>query len=239
MKILDLTFSSAVDNLSCDEALLDDSESSDGPEILRFWEPKKYFIVLGYSNAWKKEVVLPAKEAEVIPIYRRCSGGGTVLQGPGCLNYSLILKIDEDGASRNIRRTNDYVMQRHRAALESLLGKKVAVQGHTDLTLGDLKFSGNSQRRKRKRLLFHGTFLLGFDLSRINRWLAIPEKQPSYRRNRPHDAFVTNLNIPSGAVKKALQILWDAKEPLENIPHGKIEHLSKERYSQDEWNLKL
>ena len=183
MKILDLTFSSAADNLACDEALLDASETSDGTEILRFWEPKKYFIVLGYSNAWKKEVLFPEKKAA--PVFRRCSGGGTVLQGPGYLNYSLVLKIDGNGASRDIRATNEYVMQRHRVALEKLTGKKVAVQGHTDLTLGTLKFSGNSQRRKRKYLLFHGTFLLDFDLSRIDRCLAIPEKQPAYRQNRP------------------------------------------------------
>ena len=234
MKILDLTFSSEADNLSCDEALLDHSESAGGAEVLRFWEPKKYFVVLGYSNAWKDEVLQPKT-----PVFRRCSGGGTVLQGPGCLNYSLILKIDENGASRNIRATNEYVMQRHRAALEKLAGRPVAVQGHTDLTLDALKFSGNSQRRKRKRLLFHGTFLLDFDLARLDRVLTVPQKQPAYRQNRAHSSFVTNLRLPAARVKKALAELWGAKEALNAVPRDGIRALSKERYSQDEWNLKF
>ena len=237
MKILDLTFSSAADDLACDEALLDGAEASGGPEVLRFWEPKKYFVVLGYSNAWKTEVLSPEKRA--VPVYRRCSGGGTVLQGPGCLNYSLVLKIDGDGASRDIRATNEYVMHRHRAALAKLTGKKVAVQGHTDLTLGELKFSGNSQRRKRKYLLFHGTFLLDFDLARIDRWLAIPEKQPTYRQNRPHSSFVINLGIPAGRIKRSLETAWGAKSALKTVPRDGIRKLSGEKYSRDEWNLKF
>ncbi len=239
MKILDLTFSSPADNLSCDEALLDESEASDSGETLRFWEPQKYFVVLGYSNAWKKEVLPEAQKSKVVPIFRRSSGGGAVLQGPGCLNYSLILKIKENGTYRSIRDTNEYVMQHHREALETLTGKKIAVQGHTDLTIGALKFSGNSQRRKRKWLLFHGTFLLDFDLARIDRWLSIPEKQPAYRQNRRHSSFVTNLNIPAARVKQALKEIWDAKETFENVPHGQIKQLSKERYLKNEWNLKF
>ncbi len=239
MKILDLTFLSPADNLACDEALLDDSEATDGEEILRFWEPRKYFIVLGYSNAWKEEVSLPAQKSKTVPIFRRCSGGGTVLQGPGCLNYSLILKISQNGASGNIRATNKYVMERHRQALETLTGKKVAVQGHTDLTIRELKFSGNSQRRKQKRLLFHGTFLLDFDLLRLDRCLHVPVKQPAYRQNRNHSSFVTNLQIPSGSLKKTLGSLWNAKEPLQTVPHDKIKQLSKERYLRQKWNKKL
>ena len=239
MKILDLTFFSPADNLSCDEALLDESEMADGEEILRFWEPQKYFVVLGFSNAWKEELLPSAQQSKTVPIFRRCSGGGAVLQGPGCLNYSLILKIKESDASRNIRATNEYVMERHRGALEALTGKKIAVQGHTDLTLGGLKFSGNSQRRKRKRLLFHGTFLLSFDLSRMNGLLSIPEKQPAYRQNRNHSSFITNLGISAIRVKKAIKKIWDVKNPLETIPQNRIKQLSKERYSKKEWNFKF
>ena len=239
MKILDLTFLSSADNLACDEALLDEAEATDGEEILRFWEPKKYFIVLGYSNAWKEEVLLTAQKSKAIPIFRRCSGGGTVLQGPGCLNYSLILKISQNDSWCNITKTNKYVMEKHRQALETLTQKKVAVQGHTDLTIQSLKFSGNSQRRKQKWLLFHGTFLLNFNLSQITRCLQIPLKQPLYRNNRPHLSFVTNLRIPSDALKKTLSCLWNATHPLQNIPHDKIKHLSNERYSRQLWIKKF
>ena len=234
MKILDLSFSSPAHDLACDEALLDESEIADGAEMLRFWEPKKYFAVLGYSNGWKEEV-----KNGSLPIYRRCSGGGTVLQGPGCLNYSLILKIKPGKESDGIRSTNEFLMQRHRGALEKLLNKEVRVQGHTDLTLGTLKFSGNSQRRKRKRLLFHGTFLLDFDLSQIEKTLHIPLKQPAYRQNRTHRSFVTNLDVPATKIKQALAKAWDAKTKFGKVPEEKIEELVRERYSKDDWNLKF
>ncbi len=239
MKILDLTFSSPADNLSCDEVLLEEAETGNGPEILRFWEPKKYFIVLGYSNAWEKEVRSEALKSKSVPVFRRSSGGGTVLQGPGCLNYSLILNIKENGDCRNIRATNEHVMERHRAAIETLTGKKIRVQGHTDLTFNDLKFSGNAQRRKRKYLLFHGTFLLDFGLSRIDAWLCLPEKQPTYRKNRNHSSFLTNLGISPANVKKTLEKTWNAKGVLDPIPRGKIKQLTEERYNKDEWNLKF
>ena len=61
-------------------------------------------------------------------------------------------------------------MERNLAAIELAIGSRpsaIQVQGHTDLTVDGLKFSGNSQRRRRKFLLFHGTFLLKFDLTLV------------------------------------------------------------------------
>ena len=59
--------------------------------MLRFWEPNKPFVVVGYANQAAREVDLEACRKLGIPVFRRCTGGGTVLQGPGCLNYSLDL----------------------------------------------------------------------------------------------------------------------------------------------------
>ena len=235
MKILDLSFSTPAEDLACDEALLDESEAFGTFQILRFWQPKEYFVVLGYSSEWKKEV----SDGVRLPVLRRCSGGGTVLQGPGCLNYSLLLRIKPGGTNHDIHSTNAYVMGQNRKALEMLLNKEVRVQGHTDLTLGPLKFSGNSQRRRRKYLLFHGTFLLHFDLKKMDTALKMPEKQPAYRHNRPHSSFVTNLNIAPEKVKKALAEAWHANGKLDGAPENRIEKLVKEKYSQEDWNLKF
>ena len=238
MKILDHSFTTPEENLACDEALLNESEASGGTEVLRFWTSRSYFAVLGYSNAWKEEVISRA----TVPVLRRCSGGGTVLQGPGCLNYSLVLKIPEDKSGsplQGIVSTNRYVMEKNRAALETLLGKTVRVQGHTDLTLEDRKFSGNSQRRLKKRLLFHGTFLLDFDLARIGRVLKAPPKQPAYRGGRAHGAFVVNLEASPEKIKHALAGAWHAEKKLEEPPLERIRTLTAERYSKNEWNFKL
>src|SRR6185295_2111738 len=138
MKSLDLTLPSPAENLACDEALLDFFEENGGDGALRFWEPQSHFVVVGYANHVAKEANVPVCEAAGIPILRRCSGGGTVLQGPGCLNYSLIAKIDEAGPLQNITSANRFIMERNRAALESKIQNQkshIEVRGHTDLAL--------------------------------------------------------------------------------------------------------
>ena len=116
MRHLDLTLASPAENLACDEVLLDWCESGEGAECLRFWESPEPFVVVGYANKVASEVNVVACEARKIPILRRCSGGGTVVQGRGCLNYSLVLPITKDGPLHSIAVANQFIMRRNRAA---------------------------------------------------------------------------------------------------------------------------
>jgi lipoate-protein ligase A len=247
MKLLDLTLPWPVENLAGDEALLDAAEAGAGDEVLRFWESREFFVVVGYANKVAAEVNVAACETHGIPILRRCSGGGTVLQGPGCLNYTLVLRITADGPLHSIGIANQFIMRQNRAALQSLFsrpqtpdsGPQIAVRGHTDLTVGDRKFSGNSQRRRRHFLLFHGTFLLNFDLALVSELLPMPSKQPDYREHRTHDRFLTNLNVSADKVKLAMRQAWQAEEPLKKPPLEKITALAREKYATREWNFKF
>jgi len=246
MKYIDLTLGTPAENLACDEALLNMCEEGLEGEILRFWEPKEVFVVVGYANQTAREVNLEACRAGNVPIYRRCSGGGTVLQGLGCLNYTLILQIggnqqipEVSQALSSITSTNRFILERHRAALEPLLKKAVAIQGHTDMEMGGVKFSGNAQRRQRRCLIFHGTFLLEFDIAQVGKYLRMPSKQPDYRRNRSHSDFLTNLNLSPAEVKTALRNIWSANEVFNNVPTGEIGELVRKKYSTEAWNLKF
>jgi len=217
--------------------LLDACEESGGPQALRFWESRDYFVVVGYANRISREAALDACSRENVPVLRRCSGGGTVLQGPGCLNYSLVLRFDETGPLRGIGETNTYIMGRHRDALRQALGLPVEVRGITDLAIDGCKFSGNAQRRKRRALLFHGTFLFNFDLDRIGRLLNMPSLEPDYRQARSHRAFVRNLNVPASVIKTALQNAWNASTVLASPPS--FQELLRTKYSRTEWNGKF
>jgi lipoate-protein ligase A len=237
MNCLDLTLPTPAANLACDEALLDACEEQAGGEVLRFWEPREYFVVVGYSNHVSHEVNKAACKRKKVGVYRRCSGGGTVLQGPGCLNYSLILKIDGDKSLHTITAANRHIMGRHKDALGSILGRPVQVRGHTDLALDELKFSGNAQRRKRRALIFHGTFLLSFNIAMIEEFLPMPPRQPEYRQGRSHRQFLTNIAASAYAVKKMLQKIWSAEKALDVAPD--CGRMVAEKYSRDEWNLKF
>ena len=239
MKYLDLTLSSPAGNLACDEVLLNRAETGQSGDLLRFWEPKQPFVVLGYANQAEREVNLPACRELGIGVYRRCSGGGTVLQGPGSLDYTLVLGLENHPELGTITGANRFIMECNRSAMEKVLGRPVQIEGHTDLAIGEFKISGNAQRRKRRYLLFHGTFLLEFDLDLIERVLRPPSKEPPYRRGRKHAAFVTNAQIPAKQVKAALCAEWGAETVGEVPPMGEIDQLVVDKYVRDDWNLRF
>ncbi len=239
MQHCDLTLPTPEANLACDEALLDCCEEGGANELLRCWEPKSYFIVVGYANQAATEVDLDYCQREGLPVLRRCSGGGTILQGPGCLNYTLVLRITEGSPLATIHDTNAFVLERHRTMVSQLVGGKVERQGDTDLSVGGLKFSGNAQRRRKHCLLFHGTFLLNVDIEMVERALPMPSRQPGYRLNRSHTDFLVNLKLPPATLKSALVEAWQAAERFEQIPGKEIEILAREKYRLDEWNRKF
>lgn len=238
MKYIELNLPTPAANLAADEVLLDACEADLVPELLRFWEPQEPFVVIGYANQAAREVNLDACKTSNIPVYRRCTGGGTVLQGAGCLNYSLFLKIEDSPAVRTISETNKYILDRHQAALQPLVKSVVAIQGCSDLTLNNLKFSGNAQRRKRRFLIFHGTFLLHFNIPLIEKFLRMPSKQPDYRQERGHGEFVTNLELSAETVKAALREIWSANVRVENLPLTQLTEVTQ-KYTTDEWNFKF
>ncbi len=205
--MLDAT-GSTQDHLDQDNAnltALDQNPNQGG--ILRFWESDTYCVVLGRSGSIEDDVYASRCDTDSVPVIRRSSGGGTVLQGPGCLSYSLIMPIQAHGAFKTIGSTNTFIMQTMADSFRTDLST-VSVQGHTDLTIGMNKFSGNAQRRLRHALLFHGTILYDFDLDKISYYLKQPPKQPEYRNNRPHGNFIVNCKLSRNQICDCLTHAW-------------------------------
>jgi lipoate-protein ligase A len=237
---LDLPLITPSEQLACDEAMLDYAEETDHPGFLRFFEARDHFVVLGYGKKAAEEVFEQACLARGIPILRRCSGGGTVVQGPGCFNFSLVLPIDSKSGLETIAGSNRLIMAANRDTLAGLLGRTVEIQGVSDLTIDGIKFSGNAQRRKKRCLLFHGSFLLNFDLNLISELLRPPARQPEYRANREHGAFLRNIGLDQTVVGNAIAASWNA------IPRAGVDveqrireltiELARAKYSTDEWN---
>jgi len=223
--------------LALDEAALDHVEEHGGPGLMWFWESDKHWIVVGYGQSIAREVHLEPCRRDGVGIYRRCSGGGTVVQGPGCLNYGLALPLEADPELGSIPGANRWIMERQQRAMATLLHGIVTVEGHTDLALDGRKFSGNAQRRKRRALLFHGTFLCQFDLSHIARWLAFPSAQPGYRSSRDHLEFVTNIGLAAEPIRNALGNEWRGLvTELPGDVHARIPTLLEIRYARRDWH---
>ena len=245
MKLLDLTLDTPAANLALDDALLEQAEHGvveqgvikhgvikhdEAGEVLRLWESADDFVVLGRSSELR-EVNQQACQQEDIDIYRRSSGGGVVVVGPGCLMVSIVLSLDRfptasEGGLLDIDRAHQFVLDRTAVAVRqalaaSLLQDSATIQqsGTSDLVIccdgrEPLKFSGNSMRVKRRHLLYHGTILYDYDLTKIARWLATPKRMPEYREERTHERFVTNLTTQRESLVAALTQQWEAEEPL-------------------------
>lgn len=147
-------------------------------------------LVLGKSLNLKDEVY-PHKGPTV---FRRISGGGTVLHTKGNLNYALFLSLTDFPEFMNV--TSSY--QKILAALSNAFARPVLHRGLSDLAIycrgEEKKFSGNAQCRKRGWLLHHGTLLYRKEaLRRIPYYLKPPPKEPDYRRGRKHRDFMASV----------------------------------------------
>jgi lipoate---protein ligase len=206
MVLRDISFPDPVDNISFDEVLLELAEQGRSGEILRMWESQQYFIVLGRNGVAEDDANLEHAARDGVVVLRRCSGGGTVLQGPGCLNFTLILQQEGNPALTDIRRSYQFILEKIIRVLQEI-GISSQYRPISDLVTGgkEQKFSGNAQRRRRKFLLHHGTILYHFDIQLLERYLKIPKQMPEYRRARPHQDFLVNIPVARESFCRVMQ----------------------------------
>ena len=240
LRYLDLTLPSVVENLALDEALLEDAEAG-GPEVLRFWEWPTPAVVLGAGSRVADDVHVEACDADGVPITRRSSGGGTVLLNAGCLLFSLVLRFERNPALGDLHASYRFILGRIAEAISGSplpLGEGrnvVALEGTSDLAMGERKFSGNAQQRKRTHLLHHGSLLYAFDFALLERYLKLPARRPAYRRDRSHVEFLMNLPFPVMSLKARFRDVWAPMGSLEAWPKERVQRLVQEKYLQRDW----
>jgi lipoate-protein ligase A len=237
MRLFDLTLATPEENLALDEALLDEAEASAEPrEALRLWESPEPLVVLGRSSLSALEVNLSGCQAQGIPVLRRTSGGAAIVAGRGCLMYAVVLSYELRPHLRALDAAHRFVLDTTLDALRPLIDG-LRCQGTSDLTLGDAKVSGNSVRCKRRSFLYHGTLLYDFHLPLVDACLRMPPRQPAYRNDRAHQAFIANLPVSGPALRNALVAAWRADPTQLDWPRQRVDDLVATRYSQADWNF--
>jgi len=122
MQHLELTLPTPAENLALDEALLEWGEEEPSQrEVLRLWESPEPMVVVGRSSRVQKEVNESTCSERRIPILRRSSGGATVVAGPGCLMYALVLSLEARSELKDIGRAHAFILGRLVSSLGSLL----------------------------------------------------------------------------------------------------------------------
>lgn len=264
------TLSTAEENLAFDEALVETAdrlqiEESDADEsaitsgcaneMLRVWQLESPCVVLGRGSKWAEEVNELACERDGVPVLRRASGGASIVAGPGCLMYSVLISYRSRPAWRALDVAHEQVMSRICEAVQRTvdtfqLQLKIAIQGTCDLTTNERKFSGNALRCKRNWMLYHGTILVSMPLEWLPLYLLEPPRQPDYREKREHNAFVTNLldaaissnaTAFQGELVRQFALVWNATQPWDSCPwrdetDADAKRLLTERYSNPQWH---
>ncbi|MCC9599135.1 lipoate--protein ligase family protein [Stieleria sp. JC731] len=222
--------------LAIDEASLVAAEAGELGPSFRTWELNSPTVILGRSSKINLETDREFCRQEGIGIFRRCSGGASIVAGPGCMMYSVVLSLDEHPQAAKIDQAHQIVMSRVHAAVARQLAD-VSLQGTCDLTFGDRKFSGNALRVGRRHLLYHGTILYAADVALLQRCLEFAPRQPDYRAGRNHGAFVTNVAIDPAQLDADLAKEFEVVGEVDaDQLSTTIDRLVSERYGEVAWH---
>lgn len=238
---LDVDLGDVAANLALDEALLDAAhDGTHAHPIVRTWTARTPTVVLGSSSRIAAEVDLEACAALGVELVRRPSGGLTVLLGPGCLMWSVV--VPHPHGPPPVDALHAAMLDPLAAALRAA-GRPVERRGTSDLALVagpvDRKVSGNALRVRRAAVLYHGTLLDAADLEVMSRVLRHPPREPGYRAGRRHADFLANLHLGHDRLVALVRSAHGADAAAADWPRERATALLAERYARDAWTRRL
>ncbi|MDH5654386.1 MAG: lipoate--protein ligase family protein [Spirochaetia bacterium] len=205
-------------------------------------------FISGFQTSMKKAIW--QKEPSLC---RRASGGGTVIHGPGNINFSIFISLKQFPELFDLKKSYIEILNLVKTALQAQ-DVNCKMQGLSDLVFeeGDLekKISGNAQFRKKGFLAHHGTLITRKNLIHsVSESLLHPPREPDYRNGRSHESFLGSLpegfditsfySILSSEFRKMLKT--DESEKINSSDRKNIyciaRNLVKDVYSRKEWIL--
>ena len=169
-------------NLATEEFLL--NNKSEDCFYLYINDPS--IIVGKHQNSLAEINVDYVKENDIIVI-RRLSGGGAVFHDPGNLNFTFIMKEEED-KSADFRKYTQPIID----VLQSL-DVDAIFEGRNDMTIKGKKFSGNAKCYYNDKVLQHGTLLFNSTLPNLSQALKINPLKYRDKAVKSISSRVTNI----------------------------------------------
>ena len=129
-----------------------------------------------------------------VPLFPR-----PLMRWTGDLYGGVVGTNDDTGVFRDLPNwrlhQDDYVVEtRSELASNDRDDRVDRVDERGDEPRSFLKVGGNAQSISKTRFVHHTSFLWDFDVATMKKYLAVPEKQPAYRENRAHEAFLAPLS---------------------------------------------
>jgi lipoate-protein ligase A len=239
-RLLNSEFADPYMNIAVEEAILIAVNEKLSPNTIRFWRNLNS-VVVGRNQSIKNTVNFDACKKLGVTIVRRFTGGGTVYQDHGNLNWSIFLYRSSPISPTII---SDVFKIFGKAVVKGLeiLGINANFQPPNLIQFNGKKISGLAAYAKPNAILCHGTLLISTNLDTLSEVLPLHKKsltkvtclQRELKQHLP-------ISLVKTAILQGLRESYGIKAKLGTLSEIEIEKakvLYKEKYGGSEWNFK-
>lgn len=224
-----------------DEAVLEAHSRGSVPDTLHFYVRSSPTVSVGYFQRAGESLDLDACRRLGVHVVRRGSGGSTIYTDQGQLIYGLVVRSDELPPTPE---ASFALVCGAVARAVSSFGVEARHRPVNDVEVGGRKVSGSAQLRRRGSVLQHGTILMDTDLAAMDAVLRGPGRRPSDRvatlaslLGRAPDMGEMKRRVRDEVGRTFGAAIEEGR--LTDAERADVERLVAERYSRDEWNLRL
>ncbi len=157
---------------------------------VKVWRPEQTCLVLGQSNHPETSLIVDSVVKDQIPVYKRPSGGETVILTNKMLVISVAFRVPTlQNPKPYFARVNNGII----SALEKQGVRGLNQKGISDIAIYEKKILGSSIYRTTQKMFYHAVLNISENIDTISRYISHPAKEPDYRQGRSHKEFVTSL----------------------------------------------
>ncbi|MBR6807487.1 MAG: lipoate--protein ligase [Clostridia bacterium] len=210
-----------------------------GEDVFMLWQPRPTIVVGSFQNI-HEEVDVAYAGKRGIDIVRRLSGGGTVYQDEGSVQFAFIEKREGDIDFRR------YLEPICTSLCE--LGIDAEINGRNDITVDGRKVSGNSQYRVAGKTVHHGTLLFSVDIDEMERATRLPDYKIASKGIKSVRSRVCNMAPLTDKVKTpeefmdflAVRMTGERVYEPDEAEHERISAIAEEKFrAERHGNLSL
>ncbi len=264
-RLLDTGVRTGPENMAIDEAIALAHGRGEVPPTLRFYTWQPATVSIGYFQSMAEEVDLAAVRAGGYGYVRRTTGGRAIFHHVE-LTYSV--SVREDLLPGTVRETYRVLaggllqgLHRLGAPAEMAAGEKdprslggdvnpacFDVPSAHELVVGGRKAIGSAQTRRAGTILQHGSILLDLDYELLFTLLRVPDRAAAVRHLKKRAVGLCEVlgrEVPVAEAQAAFAAGFQAALGLTLTPGSltlaeaaDADRLLREKYGQDEWNLR-
>ncbi|MTK11300.1 MAG: lipoate--protein ligase [Clostridiaceae bacterium] len=199
-------------------------------------------ILIGKHQNTLSEINIDYVNDHKLPVVRRVTGGGTIFNDLGNLNFTFISN-NSDNRFADFEKFTYPIIQ----ALKKL-SINAELSGRNDLTIDGKKFSGNAQYSYKNKILHHGSILFSADMSNLVQALKVKDIKFQDKAVKSVGSRVTNIKEH---LKEDMSVIEFKNFIIESVMSEQknaklyefteeewteIQKISDEKYATWQWN---